>query len=76
MRSAKRWLRLLTISPMLCAGCAAGPSETPCLHLRDYTATEQAAVADEIERLGSGSSTGRFMADYAGLRDQVRAACR
>ncbi|WP_325406713.1 hypothetical protein [Parvibaculum sp.] len=44
--------------------------------MRDYTRAEQAAAADELDRLGPGSTTGRFMADYAGLRDQARAACR
>ncbi|HUD52859.1 MAG TPA: hypothetical protein VMR03_15235 [Parvibaculum sp.] len=67
---------LLAISPMLLGGCATGLSETGCLHLRDYTRAEQAAAADELDRLGPGSTTGRFMADYAGLRDQARAACR
>lgn len=67
---------LLAISPILLSGCATELSETGCLHLRDYTSAEQAAVADELDRLGPGSATGRFMADYGSLRDQARAACR
>lgn len=75
MRSTTRFFAALAISPMLLAGCATETSEPACLHLRDYNAAEQAAVADELDRLGPMSATGRFIADYGALRDQVRAAC-
>lgn len=71
-----RWKGLFAVGAMLCAGCTTGVAQTPCLHLREYTATEQGAVADELGRLGPASMTGRFMTDYGALRDEVRAACR
>ena len=76
MRSTMRWPLLLAISPTLLGGCATAPSDVTCLHVRDYTKAEQAAVADELDRLGPASMTGRFVADYGALRDQARAACR
>lgn len=66
----------LAISPMLLAGCATGVSDATCLPLRSYTAAEQAQVADELDRLGEQSMTGKFMADYGRLRDEARAMCR
>jgi hypothetical protein len=56
-------------------GCATEASDV-CLTVRTYTAAEQAAVADELDRLGPQSVTGKFMADYGRLRDEARAICR
>ncbi|HEY4343029.1 MAG TPA: hypothetical protein VGN05_01675 [Parvibaculum sp.] len=44
--------------------------------MRPYAAAEQAAAADELERLGPQSMTGKFIADYGRLRDEARAMCR
>lgn len=71
-----RWPMLLAISPTLLGGCAMAGSNAACLHVRDYTKAEQAAAADELDRLGTASVMGRFMADYGALRDEARAACR
>ncbi|WP_317889633.1 hypothetical protein [Roseicitreum antarcticum] len=40
-----------------------------------YTRAEQARVADEIAALPEGAVIAEWMADYAVMRDQVR-ACR
>jgi hypothetical protein len=57
-------------------GCAREIFDAPCLTVRTYSAAEQAAAADELDRLGPHSATGRFMADYGRLRDEARAMCR
>lgn len=75
MRSMRQFFAVLAISPMPFAGCATAISEVPCLSLESYSTAEQAAVADELVRLGPMSATGRFVADYGLLRDQARAAC-
>ncbi len=75
MRSMRPFFAVLAISPMPFAGCATATSEPPCLFVETYSTAEQAAVADELDRLGAMSATGRFIADYGLLRDEVRAAC-
>lgn len=75
MRSTTPFFVVLAISWMPFAGCATAISEAPCLSLETYSTAEQAAVADELDRLGPASATGRFMADYGLLRAEVRAAC-
>jgi hypothetical protein len=67
---------VLAISLMPLNGCATGASDAACLTVRPYTAAEQAAVADELDRMGGQSVTGKFMADYGRLRDEARAMCR
>lgn len=76
MRYAKRGALALAISLTPLNGCATGASDAACLSVRPYTAAEQAAVADELDRLGAQSATGKFMADYGRLRDEARAMCR
>jgi len=76
MQYAKRAILVLAISLMPLNGCATGAFDGPCLSVRPYTAAEQATVAEELERLGPMSMTGRFMADYGRLRDEARAMCR
>ncbi|WP_293552656.1 hypothetical protein [Parvibaculum sp.] len=66
----------LAISLTPLNGCATGASDAACLNVRPYTAAEQAAAADELDRLGPQSMTGKFMADYGRLRDEARAMCR
>lgn len=46
-----------------------------CPRLKEYTREQQTAVANELELLPRDAMTRVFIADYGGLRDQVR-ACR
>ncbi|MFJ1292757.1 hypothetical protein ACEPPZ_11815 [Paracoccus yeei] len=41
----------------------------------EYTTTDQARAADEVEALSEGAVIVRMLGDYAVLRDQAR-ACR
>jgi hypothetical protein len=41
----------------------------------EYTASDQASAADEVEALPEGAVVVRMLGDYAVLRDQAR-ACR
>ncbi|HEX7776319.1 MAG TPA: hypothetical protein VF449_07305 [Parvibaculum sp.] len=66
----------LAISLMPLSACATAASDTACLHPRAYTKTEQAEVADELEKLGPTSTAGKFIADYGTLRDEARAMCK
>ena len=56
-------------------GCAMGGSENrpSCAPAVEYSAAEQARAADEVEALQEGAIVVRMLADYAVLRDQVRA---
>ena len=58
-------------------GCATDGSETraPCPPVVEYTAADQARVAEEVEALSEGAVIVRMLSDYAVLRDQAR-ACR
>ena len=57
--------------------CAIGGSETgaPCPPVVEYTATDQARAADEVEALPEGAVVVRMLSDYAVMRDQAR-GCR
>jgi hypothetical protein len=57
----------------LLIACAPAASSCPPIVVYDRIQLEHAA--EEIERLGPNSATGRLLADYAVLRDQLR-ACR
>ena len=59
------------------SGCATVSSETraPCPPVVDYTASDQARAADEVEALSEGAVVVRMLSDYAVMRDQAR-ACR
>ena len=67
----------LLIVTLWLTGCATGGSETraPCPPVVEYTSTEQARAADEVEALSEGAVIVRMLGDYAVLRDQAR-ACR
>ena len=41
-----------------------------------YSADEQAQVAEELERLPEDAALAEWLADYAVLRDQVRACAQ
>ncbi|MGR3557143.1 hypothetical protein [Paracoccus sp. (in: a-proteobacteria)] len=58
-------------------GCATAGSDAraPCPPVVEYTSTEQARAADEVEALPEGAVIVRMLSDYAVLRDQAR-ACR
>ena len=59
------------------AGCATVGSDikAPCPPVVDYTPTNQASAAAEIETLSETSLVVRMLSDYAVLRQQAR-ACR
>ena len=46
-----------------------------CPRIKEYTAEQNTAVATELEMLPRDAMTRRYIADYGGLRSQVR-ACR
>lgn len=71
-------MRLALLSLLLLVGCATNPAAPPlihvqCLPLKAYTQAEQAAVADDLEKLAPGSRLASFLADYAAMRDADRA---
>lgn len=76
MPYARRASLALVLSLMPLNGCAQTRSDTVCLTVRNYSAAEQGAVADELEQLGPQSHVGQMIADYGRLRDEARAACR
>ena len=49
-----------------------GPHSS-CPPVADYTQAEQARVAEEVAALQEGALIAEWLADYAVLRDQVRA---
>ena len=64
---------LLLIGALSLAGCAgAGSDVLP--PLKAYSPETQAKAADELEALPEGAVLPMFMADYAVLREQIRAA--
>ena len=67
----------LLIAMLWLTGCATSGSETsaPCPPVVEYTSTEQARAADEVEALPEGAVIVRMLSDYAVLREQAR-ACR
>jgi hypothetical protein len=64
---------------MSTAACATVPSKVPlpvCPQIVEYSAADQAKVADELQRLPAGGVVrSRFMPDYGRMRAEVR-ACR
>ena len=69
--------RLALISCALAAvlaGCATTPARrVVCPSVTPYSAAEQNAAADELERLPEGSTLARFVIDYGRLRAAARA---
>lgn len=65
------------IAMLWLSACATDGSDAraPCPPVVDYTATDQARAADEVEALPEGAVIVRMLSDYAVLRDQAR-ACR
>ena len=73
------WTRLpaaLVIMTILLTACATGGSDTAssaCPPMVEYSQAEQARVADEVAALPEGALITGWLADYAVLREQVRA---
>ena len=73
------WTRLpaaLVIMTILLTACATGGSDTAssaCPPLVEYSRAEQDRMADEVAALPEGAVIGEWLADYAVLRQQVRA---
>lgn len=67
----------LLIAALWLTGCAMGGFEThtPCPPVVEYSSSDQACAADEVEALPEGAVIVRMLSDYAVLRDQSR-ACR
>lgn len=81
MSSTARCSRLpaavLLIGALWLSGCARVGSEAgaPCPPVVEYSDTEQARAAGEVEALADGAVMVRMLSDYAVMRDQAR-ACR
>lgn len=67
----------LMIAMLWLTGCAMGGSDAhaPCPPVVEYSTSNQARAADEVEELPEGAVIIRMLGDYAVLRDQAR-ACR
>ena len=67
----------LMIAMLWLSACGMGGSDTgaTCPSVVDYTTTDKARAADEVESLPEGAVIVRMLSDYAVLRDQAR-ACR
>lgn len=64
---------LLLIAGLSLAGCVKASSEVYPL-VKTYSQNTQAQAADELEALPPGSAIAAMIADYAVLREQLRAA--
>jgi hypothetical protein len=63
----------LGLAAMLLTGCGTARFDAACPTLVEYSAEDQRRAAAELTALPDDSMIGRFLADYARLRDQVRA---
>nr|WP_114964310.1 hypothetical protein [Alkalilacustris brevis] len=66
----------LAIATIFLSGCAGVGSEGgtgSCPPVVEYSRAEQARVAEEVTALLEGAVIGEWLADYAVLREQVRA---
>ena len=68
---------VLGIAMISLSACATVGSEAqaPCPPVVEYSVTDQARAAAEVEALPEGAMVVRMLSDYAVLRDQAR-ACR
>jgi len=73
----KRQLAALAIATSLLSGCATVGSEGgawgACPPVVEYSREFQARAADELALLPEGSAIAEMLADYAVMRDQLRA---
>ena len=58
-----------------CAGVSSDTVPSACPPVVEYSRAEQVRVAAELAALPEGAAIAEWLADYAVLRDQVR-ACR
>ncbi|GHC36342.1 hypothetical protein GCM10007291_42200 [Gemmobacter nanjingensis] len=67
----------LLIVTLWLTGCAMGGSDAhpPCPPVVEYSTSDQARAANEVEELPEGTIIIRMLGDYAVLREQAR-ACR
>ena len=66
----------LGVAMIFLTGCATGVSDRPgrmCPPVVEYSPTEQARAAAEVEALPEGVMILRMTSDYAVLREQARA---
>lgn len=81
LSTVRCWMRpaaVLAAATILLTACAGVGSDAPpsaCPPVVDYSRTEQARLAEEVAALPEGTLIVAWLADYAVLRDQVR-ACR
>ena len=66
-------LAAATISLTACAGLSSDVSPSACPPVVVYSRAELAQVADEVATLPEGALIVGWLADYAVLREQVRA---
>lgn len=77
--NARCWMRqpaVLLIAVICLSGCVRAGFEyslSMCPTLVEYSMAEQAQVADEVAKLPDGVLLMEWLADYAVLREQVRA---
>ena len=77
--TARCWTRqraALGVATSLLSGCAGGSSDATlgtCPPVVAYSQAEQVRVAEELAALPEGAQIVGWLADYAVLRDQVRA---
>ena len=62
------------IAMLWLSACATDGSEAkaPCPPVVEYTATDQARAANDLDMLAEGAMIIRMLGDYAVLRDQAR----
>ena len=75
MLSFKLRSTVLAIALLSPSACAPGVSSSACPPLVVYSRADMHRAADELQQLPANSAIERMLADYAVLRDQVR-ACR
>ena len=68
-------LAAATIFLTACAGVTSDTPPSACPPVVEYSQAEQARVAEEVAALPAGALIVTWLADYAVLREQVR-ACR
>ena len=76
--NARCWTPLaaaLLIAMLLLSGCGTGGSDAlaACPPIVEYSASDQARAADEVDALSESAIVVRMLGDYAVLREQAQA---